>query len=457
MEQARAEAEYASWDKTSSIFNPDPAYNVPETLLYTEQPSAHEKEMSHYLQQVEEAQARAADKEEETIEISSDSSSEWECGSPYQGGEADEDYFNFDDDDSDDSGTRGGGGEDTVPFIIGEMVMAHGLISTSYNGRIGFVRSNLEDSRHSVELSPDFTAARVIVRIKPENLSRLNADPTRVMEAVLFVPRSQPEQTKSAEYKTYPQYAGDPSDMLAMSIHALKGKAFMRKQVQHRAKKVANAKAKEYGNSEFKNALSWVPPDISQDPTAPVIGTIFNSRWEAEMFMRHSTASVGAQGGIVISKNNVKITGSCPLVGCKFKLVADLQPSNGSFKLNKSEMHKDSCFGVLTPADGATSSEKALFCKSAYTPAQVARRFQSEFAADPALTAKRLGDIISRSKMYLRCPDKPFIRAVLEKVAALSVLGREIEMAALPGMADILASYGHKVGTIDIARCHLAM
>ena len=39
----------------------------------------------------------------------------------------------------------------------------------------------------------------------------------------------------------------------------------------------------------------------------------------------------------------------------------------------------------------------------------------------------------------------------------VSMLRREIEMAALPGMAAILAAYGHKVGTIDIARYHLAM
>ena len=57
MEQPMTAAEYASWDRASCVFNPDPAFNVPETLLYTEQPSAQEKEMLHHLQQVEEAQA----------------------------------------------------------------------------------------------------------------------------------------------------------------------------------------------------------------------------------------------------------------------------------------------------------------------------------------------------------------------------------------------------------------
>lgn len=452
MEQSRAAAEYASWDKASCVFNADPAFNVPESLFYTEQLSVQEREMLHHLQQVEEAQARAGGPEVETIDIS-DSSSESECGSPYQGDEADENDFD-DEDDKDDSG---GGGEDTVPLMAGDMVITVGLLSTSFNGRVGFVLSGLEDFRCTVELSPTYTAPRQIVRIKPENLRIKIADPARATEAVLFVPCPQPTQKKYPEYKAHPQYDGDPTDIRAMSVHALEAKAFKRKQVQQRAKQVANDKAREYANLELQAANAWAPPDISEDPINPVIGTVLGSRWEAEVFMRRHAASSGVQEGILISKSNVKITGSCRLVGCNFKMVADLQPSNGTFKLNKVGNHRKTCFGLPTPADGAASSDKASPCKSAYTPRQVARRYQSELDADPSLTAKRLGDIINHSKVYLRSPGKAFFRAVLMEMTKTSVLRREIEMAALPGMAAILAAHGHKVGTIDIARYHLAM
>ena len=138
-------------------------------------------------------------------------------------------------------------------------------------------------------------------------------------------------------------------------------------------------------------------------------------------------------------------------------MVADLQPSNGTFKLNKVGIHRPTCFGLPTPADGAASSDKASPCKSAYTSKQVARRYRSELDADPSLTAKRLGVIINHSKVYLRLPGKAFFRAVLGEMTKIAVLQREIEMAALPGMAAILAARGHKVGTIDIVRYHLAM
>ena len=39
MEQSRAAAEYASWDRASCVFNADPAFNVPESLFFTEQSS----------------------------------------------------------------------------------------------------------------------------------------------------------------------------------------------------------------------------------------------------------------------------------------------------------------------------------------------------------------------------------------------------------------------------------
>jgi len=449
MEQSRAAAEHASWDGASCDFNPDPAFNVPETLLYTEQPSAQEKEMLHHLQQVEEAQARAAGPEVETINIS-DSSSESECGSPYQGDEADED-------DKDDSETDGGGGEDTVPLMVGDMVITVGLVSTSFNGRVGIVRSGLEDSRYKVELSPDYTAPRKFVRMKPENLRIKIVDPARAMEAVLFVPCPQPTKRNFPEYEAYPQYDGDPSDIRAMSDHALEAKSSRRKQVQRRAKQVASEKAKEYANLELEAANAWHPPDISDVPQDPAIGTVFGSRWEAEMSMRSYAASIGAQGGILISKSNVKITGSCPFGGCKFVAVADLQPSNGTFKLNKVRLHNQTCFGLPTPVDGASFSDKASSCKSAYTSRQAARRFQSHLDADPSLTAKQLGEKISLSRVYLRFPGKEFFRAVHAEMTKVSMLRREIEMAALPGMAAILAAYGHKVGTIDIARYHLAM
>jgi hypothetical protein len=166
MEQARAVAEYASWNKASIVFTPNPAHNIPKTLLYSCEPSSQEKEMARYLQQVEEDEARAEDQknhpEAETIEISSDS----ESGSPYPGGEAYDDSFNdafrdgysngaFDDDDSE---TRAGGGEDTVPFVIGEMVVTVGLTAISYNNRVCFVRSNLDNLRFTIELSPSFDA-----------------------------------------------------------------------------------------------------------------------------------------------------------------------------------------------------------------------------------------------------------------------------------------------------------
>lgn len=126
-------------------------------------------------------------------------------------------------------------------------------------------------------------------------------------------------------------------------------------------------------------------------------------------------------------------------------MVAHLQPSTGCFKVKHCTSHIETCFGLRTPTDGATCSDKAAECKSAYSPAQAARRFQAEFSANPTMTSKCLGDIINRSHMYLRKPCPRFVCAVLEKLEESSARNRELDMAALPGQAELLRSFGHKV------------
>ena len=180
-EQAGRLAGYAGWDGHSMDMPADPQFVIPDTLLYTEQPSTEEKQVLRHLDQrgEEEAQARQAEErkhrrgeeeaqDEEPIEISSDEFEE-------DGGGNHDDYFDddfFNDDGEGGAGSDGDaedvGGEGASTFQVGDEVTAVGLSAVAYNGRFGVVRSSLDNFRHAVELSAcSLVASSETVRLKP--------------------------------------------------------------------------------------------------------------------------------------------------------------------------------------------------------------------------------------------------------------------------------------------------
>jgi len=171
----------------------------------------------------------------------------------------------------------------------------------------------------------------------------------------------------------------------------------------------------------------------------------FDWRWQCEQWARGLGAKLGLQEGINITKTHEQLTSRCRAVNCMAMVVFDLQRQGvGCWKLNRADIHKETCFGLPTPADGE-STKKARRCRSAYLPHQVANLVKVDAAENPAISGKDIGKAISEKNIFLRPPDARLFRSVGSELEKNKQASRAVQMAAIEGYAELLRGCGHVV------------
>jgi len=243
----------------------------------------------------------------------------------------------------------------------------------------------------------------------------------------------------------FPDFAGvDHSP--EHKAYIVESKVFYRKQQQRRAKAKAKVVAKNRLEAAKFASLSWLPLPLADLPVL-VAGLVFAQRHEAEQFCRSWAAGMGVQGGVKINAGLESLSVSCHTCN-SFCMVSDYQPSTGQWVLRKVAGHEVSCFGAPSPADGATPSEAAVACKSAYTAKQVARLALNSPHVDLDMNLASIR--AATLDVFLRPPSTRFIASVKKAARTSMAVDREVDMAALPLYADALRVCGHKVDVYTI-------
>lgn len=252
--------------------------------------------------------------------------------------------------------------------------------------------------------------------------------------ACLIIPVDVPPEDFDEEYPSFAGVMGSPEHSEYLKLR--------RADQKRRSSSKSKAKAKARVEADKHASLTWQPIPFVFLPMAE-LGMSFPSRWMCDQFIRGCAARDGVQRGINIKMNHEKVTATCR--SCKeYTIVFNLQPSNFTWKLKQLSNHPPSCFGLSTPADGA-SSEKARPCKSAYTAAQMARLVLGDAASNPNISTQRLRAILTTKAIFSRPPNGRFFGGVKKQTIKMLNANRIVSMAALEGYAALLRSQNHKV------------
>ena len=267
------------------------------------------------------------------------------------------------------------------------------------------------------------------------------------MEPALYFPKECTPETDYIEVE-FREFTGDPADNEAVlayhTEHVIHRRSEGRERCNHKMKqtKIASLAAAELGSRTWQPQAAACPVFIDKE--------ILDTRWMCERKIRATVAYLGVHKGLKIRMTNEKVTAKCNNKGCTWTMVFDLQPSSLKWKQNKVTEHLDACLGVPVPADvGATTTSqlKVLPCKSAYTPAKVARLVLSDALSDPTITAKTIGDLVKKAKIYTRLPSPRFFVKVKDRVLASMTVQRAVNMAALEGYAQLCRELNHQVSS----------
>ena len=109
----------------------------------------------------------------------------------------------------------------------------------------------------------------------------------------------------------------------------------------------------------------------------------------------------------------------CGVEICRAAFVFDLQPCNGTWKLNKYVEHTKECFGQLVHTPGASSSSNSRSeerCAPAYSAQQVARCILEEAAKEPNVNRKTSAALVKEKYIYRRQPPFTHYRTIRKEL-----------------------------------------